>query len=282
MINVGEITDIHLFIAALVVLFISGSAVLYINYHTESRKQRYLRQITTTLWGFQQDPSKTKTSEFYWQWRKLFLSGLMLSSLIVSCTVTTVHIELALQMAAGFMGIWLTGITVFWYYDVLPKLRKNMSEENNASVSSITPENESATATPMMPKSDAVAPEEEEEERKLPVTIVTGYLGAGKTTLVKHILTNTSGHKVLVIENEIGDEGVDHELLLQHTKKENIILMNNGCICCTVRKDIVDTFHMLLASKDILAAIDWVVIETTGKVEKLLHGSTACLCYILH
>jgi hypothetical protein len=263
------ITDFHVFVVALVVLFIAGCSVLYINYHTESRKQRYLRQITVTLWGFEPDPSKTKTSEFYWQWRKLFLSGLMLSSLIISCTVTTVHIDVALQMSGGFMAIWLAFITGFWYLDVLPKLQKNMSEDGNTSVSSITVEEVKQTGAPDANKSDVKG------ERKLPVTIVTGYLGAGKTTLVKHILSNTSGYKVLVIENEIGDEGVDHELLLQHTKKENIILMNNGCICCTVRKDIVDTFHMLLASKDILAAIDWVVIETTGM---FYTTSRCCAC----
>lgn len=266
-----EISDIHVFIAALVVLFISGCAVLYINYHTESRKQRYLRQITTTLWGFTQDPTRTKTSEFYWQWRKLFLSGLMLSSLIVSCTVTTVHIERAVQMSGLFMGVWLVFITGFWYLDVLPKLQKNMTQDekqNNASVSFITPEANELQQSTSTTTSTAGDSRDASKEllAKLPITIVTGYLGAGKTTLVKHILNNTSGHKVLVIENEIGDEGVDHELLLQHTKKENIILMNNGCICCTVRKDIVDTFHMLLANRDILAAIDWVVIETTGKL----------------
>src|SRR5690349_9409821 len=63
----------------------------------------------------------------------------------------------------------------------------------------------------------------------------------------------------------IGDEGVDHELLLQHTEKENIILMNNGCICCTVRKDIIDTFHVLFNKiQNLTEQIDWVVIETTG------------------
>jgi G3E family GTPase len=56
--------------------------------------------------------------------------------------------------------------------------------------------------------------------------------GSGKTTLVQHILKNTLGIKILVIENEIGAEGIDHELLLQ-AKNEEIILMNNGCICCT-------------------------------------------------
>lgn len=65
------------------------------------------------------------------------------------------------------------------------------------------------------------------------------------------------------MENEIGQEGIDHELLLQQTQKENIILMNNGCVCCTVRGDLIATFHELFKS-DSLSKIDWIVIETTG------------------
>ena len=70
-------------------------------------------------------------------------------------------------------------------------------------------------------------------DSRLPLTIITGFLGSGKTSLVKNILDNTTGMRVLVIENEIGEEGIDHELLMQHTAKEEIILMNNGCVCCT-------------------------------------------------
>ena len=80
---------------------------------------------------------------------------------------------------------------------------------------------------------------------------------------MRHLLRNTEGMKVLVVENEIGQEGVDHELLLQHTQKENIILMNNGCVCCTVRGDLLATFHELFKAST-FANIDWIVIETTG------------------
>ena len=71
----------------------------------------------------------------------------------------------------------------------------------------------------------------------IPVTILTGFLGAGKTTLLNRILLEQHGEKIAVIENEFGEVGIDNELLLQ--SDEQIIEMNNGCICCTVRGDLV-------------------------------------------
>jgi G3E family GTPase len=80
---------------------------------------------------------------------------------------------------------------------------------------------------------------------------------------VNHLLGNTLGLKILVVENEVGQEGIDHELLLQQTKKEQIILMNNGCVCCSVRGDLIQTFKQLFKS-DSFSLLNWVVIETTG------------------
>ncbi|MEO8024511.1 GTP-binding protein, partial [Polaromonas sp.] len=66
----------------------------------------------------------------------------------------------------------------------------------------------------------------------IPVTILTGFLGSGKTTLLKRILTEAHGQKIAVIENEFGEENIDNEILVNDTQ-ENIIQMNNGCICCS-------------------------------------------------
>lgn len=98
----------------------------------------------------------------------------------------------------------------------------------------------------------------------IPVTILTGFLGAGKTTLLKRILTEAHGQKIAVIENEFGEENIDNEILVNDTQ-ENIIQMNNGCICCTIREDLRDTLQ-LLASKKRKGELDFerVVIETTG------------------
>ena len=98
----------------------------------------------------------------------------------------------------------------------------------------------------------------------IPATILTGFLGAGKTTLLNRILHEQHGQKIAVIENEFGEENIDNEILVQDSR-EQIIEMNNGCICCTVRGDLITALSQL--SQKRLAGelqFDRVVIETTG------------------
>ena len=98
----------------------------------------------------------------------------------------------------------------------------------------------------------------------IPVTILTGFLGSGKTTLLKRILTEAHGQKIAVIENEFGEENIDNEILVNDTQ-ENIIQMNNGCICCSIRDDLRETLQLLAAKKRKgLLDFERVVIETTG------------------
>ena len=99
---------------------------------------------------------------------------------------------------------------------------------------------------------------------QVPVTVLTGFLGAGKTTLLNRILTEQHGHKIAVIENEFGPEGVDNELLVS-APGEQIVEMNNGCICCTVRGDLVRILNDLKAKRQ-SGEIEFerVIIETTG------------------
>jgi G3E family GTPase len=98
----------------------------------------------------------------------------------------------------------------------------------------------------------------------IPVTILTGFLGSGKTTLLNYILKQPHGHRIAVIENEFGEAGIDNELLVQD-QGEQIIEMNNGCICCTVRGDLVRILGELAAKRKAgTVKFDRVVIETTG------------------
>jgi G3E family GTPase len=98
----------------------------------------------------------------------------------------------------------------------------------------------------------------------IPATILTGFLGSGKTTLLKRVLTEAHGQKIAVIENEFGEENIDNEILVADAK-EQIIQMNNGCICCTIREDLRATLSDL-AAKRRKGELDFerVVIETTG------------------
>ena len=99
---------------------------------------------------------------------------------------------------------------------------------------------------------------------KVPVTILTGFLGAGKTTLLNRILRERHGERIAVIENEFGETGVDNDLLVGGGS-EQIVEMNNGCICCTVRGDLVRILGELQQRRQAdPAAFDRVIIETTG------------------
>ena len=100
---------------------------------------------------------------------------------------------------------------------------------------------------------------------KIPATVVTGFLGAGKTTLIRHMLQNAEGKKIALIINEFGDLGVDGDILKgcgeETCTEDDIVELSNGCICCTVADDFIPTMEQLLARPD---KPDHIVIETSG------------------
>ncbi|KAG6977058.1 hypothetical protein JG688_00000741 [Phytophthora aleatoria] len=118
---------------------------------------------------------------------------------------------------------------------------------------------------------------------KLPVTILTGFLGSGKTTLLNHLLTENHGKKFAIIENEFGEVGVDDQLIRQVTSPddigggdsrsrkfnmgEEILTMNNGCICCSVRGDLVRLIAQILKRNGDRNQLDGIIIETTGMAD---------------
>ena len=105
-----------------------------------------------------------------------------------------------------------------------------------------------------------------QQEQMVPVTILTGFLGAGKTTLLNRILREDHGRRIAVIENEFGEVGVDNEII--EKSDEQILTMNNGCICCTVRGDLIRILGSLKDKRNQGALeFDRVIIETTGMAD---------------
>ncbi|KAL6180943.1 hypothetical protein ACLB2K_047601 [Fragaria x ananassa] len=113
-------------------------------------------------------------------------------------------------------------------------------------------------------------------DTRVPATIITGFLGSGKTTLLNHILTSQHGKRIAVIENEFGEVDIDGSLVASHSSSnEDIVMVNNGCLCCTVRGDLVKMILQLV--KDKRDKFDHIVIETTGLAKPSPVIETFCM-----
>ena len=101
-------------------------------------------------------------------------------------------------------------------------------------------------------------------DKLIPVTIISGFLGSGKTTLLNHILKNQVGVKTAVLVNEFGEIGIDNELIIKTA--EDMIELNNGCICCTINGELLNTVSKILDRPE---KIDYLIVETTGLADPL-------------
>ncbi|EFC47139.1 predicted protein [Naegleria gruberi] len=113
-----------------------------------------------------------------------------------------------------------------------------------------TSSSESATQQPIVTQA---------KPKKLPVTVLTGFLGAGKSTLLNYILSQNHGYRIAIIENEFGEVSIDDALIV--TSKEEVVELSNGCLCCTLRGDLIGALTKLSQKKD---KFDYICIETTG------------------
>lgn len=118
-----------------------------------------------------------------------------------------------------------------------------------------------------MPSADSLAAK---TDRRIPATVVTGFLGSGKTTLINRILREQHGRKIAVIVNEFGEISIDGQLVI-HDDKQQLVEFNNGCLCCTVRGDLVETLGRL---QERAGTLDSILIETTGLADPAPVAST--------
>ena len=113
-------------------------------------------------------------------------------------------------------------------------------------------------------------------EKEIPVLLLTGYLGSGKTTLVNHILANEKGIKFAVIVNDIGEVNIDADLIQKggvvSKKDDSLVALQNGCICCTLKADLIEQINELLETE----RFDYIVIEASGICEPEPIAQTIC------
>lgn len=209
---------------AMIILSTCGICLVWLNTWTKASPDRKKTLLNQMLWKFQ---SRSLDDLYIHEQRvsliKLICAGIMVNSVIVSLLSKIINVARAVQIGFLFFFIWFALLIFFWNLYIKGFQKKDIQDDKPNKTSN----------DPLWSHRTELFQKSENDDPRIPVTIVTGFLGSGKTTLIKKILANTIGLKILVIENEIGSEGIDHDLLLQSTQKEEIILLNNGCICCT-------------------------------------------------
>jgi hypothetical protein len=189
---------------SIVLLALCGLTIILIDHETKAKQKRLAAALTEGFWKFTPRQVDNENQRKL-KWMKLFLAGIMIACTVVSLTVQYIKAKGAIIMAISILVMWITFLSTVFDSKIKDEKKTERRNHNNK---------ENSLGWNKRSKQMNV---NEDSDNRLPVTIVTGFLGSGKTTLVKKVLDNTVGIKVLVIENEIGAEGIDHELLLQET-----------------------------------------------------------------
>ncbi|KAL5756568.1 hypothetical protein ACOSQ2_021314 [Xanthoceras sorbifolium] len=174
-------------------------------------------------------------------------------------------VSLSMEIATAFFSFTyrqpkIPNTLVPFFYE--PKLR-NLSFKTAAYAKPMRRFSVAAAATARTASDDIDVATKIPADNRIPATIITGFLGSGKTTLLNYILTADHGKRIAVIENEYGEVDIDGSLVAAKTTgAEDIVMLNNGCLCCTVRGDLVRMISELVSKKK--GKFDHIIIETTG------------------
>lgn len=185
----------------------AGLTIIIIDHETKVRQRRLAAALTQGFWKFspkQVDDAKQRKLK----WMKLLLAGVMVACTAISITIKYLKMKKALAIGITFLIIWITFISSF----ADQHLNLSASEQNKKKKEDMENLKSKEESKISEWKSRIRQSNVSTEDKRLPVTIVTGFLGSGKTTLVKKVLDNTLGIKVLVIENEIGKSGLKLEI----------------------------------------------------------------------
>lgn len=222
------------------ILAIAGGIMVLM--HTISNRDPDYKKfkLTRAIWKFDSlDLYTIEKNRKRTEWFKLVLAGVMIACIIQTTCMRFFSIKGSVAISVVEFLLWLAFLQFYWinYVTIISPAEDSGSDDKPTQQPGKSLPGSHNIDEAVKSWSDRVKKSRTsaggEADRRLPVSIVTGFLGSGKTSLIKHILHNTVGLKVLVIENEVGQEGVDHELLMQQVDKEDIVLLNNGCICCT-------------------------------------------------